>query len=135
MSAWLRQPLSFGMWLATCLIIGVLFAAFTVLWTHTAIRAQQAKDVATRQIEGRRVAIDVLCGGLSGVEDAGKQALNGTLEGLHGRGVPDSAIRDYVSTISTAVILQAGVDARKVLKPDGQIDCDKLREAARAAKP
>jgi hypothetical protein len=133
--AWLRQPLSFGLWLATCLVIGLVLAVFTVLWTSAAVDSHDAKTATARQAEGRRVAVDVLCGGVSGVEDAGKQALNGTLEGLHGRGVPASATRDYVSTISSAVIKQAGVDARKVLRADGQIDCDKLRVAAAAVHP
>lgn len=32
MSDWLRKPLSFGMWLATCLVIGVLFAGGLLLY-------------------------------------------------------------------------------------------------------
>jgi hypothetical protein len=132
---WHDQPLTRGMWLATCVVIGLLLCVFVVLWTSATVDSHDAKTAAARQADGRRIAVDVLCGGVSGVEDAGTQALNGTLQGLHGRGVPSTATRDYVSTISSAVIRQAGVDARKVLRADGRIDCDKLRVAAAAVHP
>jgi hypothetical protein len=135
MRRWLAQPVPWGIYVFTILLLGAAFGVGAAFAIQSAIDSHDAKTAAARQAEGRRVAVDVLCGGVSGVEDAGKQALNGTLDGLHGRGVPREAVRDYVSTISNAVILQAGVDARKVLKADGQIDCDKLRIAARASHP
>jgi hypothetical protein len=135
MRRWYAQPVPWGIFVFTILLLGLVFGIGVAFAVRSAIDSHDAKTAASRQAEGRRVAIDVLCGGVSGIEDAGTQALNGTLNGLHGRGVPSTATRDYVSTISSAVIEQAGVDARKVLRPDGRIDCDELRVAAAATHP
>lgn len=43
---WLREPVSFGVWLATCLVIGLLFAAG--LWLYS--RIQVARVDALEQI-------------------------------------------------------------------------------------
>jgi hypothetical protein len=100
------------------------------------VKAARAQDEAVRQREGRAVAIDFLCGGLSGVEAAGKKALRGELAGQHGQGLPNAAIREYNATISRRIILQARVSPRGILdKRTGRIDCDALSQAARATHP
>lgn len=87
-----------------------------------------------RQREGREVAVDVLCGGLSGVADAGKRTLEGRLPGLPGPGVP-RASEAYARIISLSVIKQAGVEARDVLNRDGTINCERLKVAAKTSAP
>jgi hypothetical protein len=94
-----------------------------------------------RQREGRGIAIDVLCGGLYGVETAGEKILTDTLPETEGLRPPQTQrerevakiyARAYATVISTAVINQAGVAAEDVLRKDGTIDCDALKDAARA---
>lgn len=119
-----------------CLVVA--FAALGLALTRVdraEFKAERAQQAARNQREGRAVAVDVLCGGVAGIEDAGTQALQGKLEGQNGQGLPQRAIDDYVGTISRAVSRQAGVDARRVLKPNGTISCDRLRVAARATHP
>jgi hypothetical protein len=43
MRAWLRQPLSFGLWLATCFVIGLLFAGGLVLYEQ--IRSNRVETI------------------------------------------------------------------------------------------
>jgi hypothetical protein len=43
MKAWLRQPLSFGLWLATCAVIGLLFAGGLVLYEQ--IRSNRVETI------------------------------------------------------------------------------------------
>lgn len=119
-----------------CLVVALV--ALGLAWTRVdraEFKAERAAQIARSQREGRTVAVDVLCGGVAGIEDAGTQALQGKLEGQNGHGLPQRAIDDYVRTISRAVSRQAGVDARRVLKANGTIDCDRLRVAARATHP
>lgn len=95
-----------------------------------------------RQREGRRVAVDVLCGGLYGVEDAGSRILTGDLPDI-----PDALRRpqtarerqaalvyahSYALVISRAVLDQAGVDGKAVLRKDGSIDCNELKRLVSA---
>lgn len=135
MRGWLRQPLTFGMWLATCAVIGLVLAVFTVLWTATAVDSHDAKTAASRQTEGRAIAIDVLCGFGNGVAEAGRKALAGELRGQHGQGISRSAQDDYVQTITSTLLSEAGIDARGVIRPDGEVACGRLRIAAKATHP
>lgn len=95
-----------------------------------------------RQKEGRGIAIDVLCGGLYGVEKAGEYILTGTLPGTEDLQPPpterEKAVAKiyataYSTVISQAVVKQAGVTGKHILNEDGTIDCDELKKAARAA--
>jgi hypothetical protein len=134
--SWRDRPLSRGMWLATCLTIGVVLAGFTVLWTSAAVDSHDAKTAATRQTEGRAVAIDVLCGFGNGVAEAGRKALAGELVGQHqANGLPPEAQRDYVATITSTLLAEAGISAQGVLEPNGEVNCARLRVAAKATHP
>lgn len=100
------------------------------------------KDALTRQVEGRRVALEVLCGGISGVEDAGRRILTDTLPPP--APTPSStpvgpellARRNYAEAynlvISRRVIQEAGASARDVVREDGTIDCDVLKRESQA---
>jgi hypothetical protein len=43
MRAWLRQPLSFGLWLATCFAIGLLFAGG--YWLNRQVSANRVRAI------------------------------------------------------------------------------------------
>jgi hypothetical protein len=104
--------------------VAVFAAGFSVLNTQSDVE---------RQKEGRAIAVDVLCGFGNGVAEAGRKALAGELAGQRGgRGLPASAQRDYVQTITSTLLAEAGINARDVIRPDGQVDCSRLRRAARA---
>jgi hypothetical protein len=133
---WRDRPLTRGMWLATCLVIGALLAVFTILWTSSAVDSHDAKTAATRQAEGRSIAIDVLCGFGNGVAEAGRKALAGELQGQDSaRGLPPDAQRDYVATITSTLLAEAGIRAQGVLEPNGEVNCLRLRVAAKATHP
>lgn len=92
------------------------------------------------QREGRRVAREVLCGGLNGVEEAGRLILLGELPSpapqtprfsRPERQRRDAYARAYARVISDAVLKQAGVEAQNVIRPNGTIDCDELNRVAR----
>jgi hypothetical protein len=88
-----------------------------------------------RQKEGRRVAVDVLCGGVQGVSEAGAEVLRGDLPGQRGRGLPERTVTAYQRQIAVAVVRQAGIDAKGIVRRDGSIDCDALRERSQAVGP
>jgi hypothetical protein len=99
------------------------------------------------QREGRRVARQILCGGLKGVQDAGRQILLGELPPpaprlprMSGdeRRSRELFAQSYAQVISRGVLKQAGIEAAEVLRPDGTVDCAELeriatKETARAA--
>src|SRR4051794_7113484 len=134
------QGLSYwGGWLYRHLVpaVAIAVAALAVAKTQgkvdrAELKADQAKAAAARQSEGRGIALDFLCGGLSGVEAAGKKALRGELPGQRGQGLPDSAIAEYNATISRRVIQQARVSPKGILdERTGRIDCEALSKAAK----
>jgi hypothetical protein len=128
--------MSFGLWLVTCLMLGLMFGVGAVFLTNSAIDSHDAKTAATRQSEGRSIAIDVLCGFGNGVAEAGRKALAGELQGQDsGRGLPPEAQRDYVATITSTLLAEAGIRAQGVLEPNGEVDCGRLRVAAKATHP
>jgi hypothetical protein len=136
MMDWLRQPVSWGLWLFTVLLLGGVFALMIWYGAELRIDAHDAKLSAIRQKEGRAVAIDVLCGFGNGVAEAGRKALAGELIGQSAaRGLPVESQRDYVGTITSTLLAEAGINARDVIRPDGQVDCEKLRAAAKAPRP
>lgn len=103
-------------------------------------RAQSQIDV---QVQGRRVALEVLCGGISGVEEAGQRILTGTLPPpapppsstptAVEKKIRDEYAEAYSRVISDRVIAQAGATAKNVLRPNGTIDCDALKRASSTA--
>lgn len=140
MRAWASQPVPWGIYVFTVLLIGVAVAVGVRIGVNVAIDAHDAKTVAVRQQEGRAIAVDVLCGFSNGVSDGGRRALAGRLRGMSPRrGVPAEAQADYVAIITQRLIDQAGVKAADVLIPNGPnaglIDCGRLRRAAKATHP
>lgn len=129
-----------GGWLYRHLVpaVAVAVAAIAVAKTQGKVdraefKADRAESRAAQQQEGRAIAIDFLCGGLSGVEAAGKKALRGELPGQRGQGLPDAAIAEYNATISRRIIRQARVSPKGILdKRTGRINCDALAQAAKA---
>jgi hypothetical protein len=139
MRAWASQPVPWGIYVFTVLLIGIAVAIGVRVGVEVAIDAHDAKTAATRQQEGRAVAVDVLCGFSNGVADAGRRALAGQLQGQRGPGLPIEAQQDYVTTVNRRVIDQAGVRAADVLIGSGPnaglIDCRRLRLTAKATHP
>lgn len=108
-------------------------------------KANQNMTQIQIQNQGRAVAIDVLCGGIAGVETAGRKILTDTLPLPPGiprqprsrreRRINRSYARAYARVISDAVVSQIKsprFDPKTVLRRDGTIDCDELRVQARA---
>jgi hypothetical protein len=118
-----------------------LVPMFALVVAFYAVSNQESDN--ERQAEGRGIAVNVLCGGLFGVEKAGEQILKDELPGTEEFRRPRSAQQKkiaqvyataYSIVISNAVVEQAGVNAEDVLNEDGTINCDALREAARIAR-
>lgn len=98
-----------------------------------AIAVGRTQSDVDRQREGRAVAIDVLCGFGNGVAEAGRKALSGELAGQNpSRGLPQKAQTDYVRTITSSLLAESGFDDVKLIRSDGQLNCDALRIAAKA---
>jgi hypothetical protein len=146
MRRWYAQPVPWGIFVFTILLLGVVFGAGVAFAIRSASDSQDAKTaaalakiVATRQQEGRAVAIDFLCGYSNGVADAGRRALAGTLKGERGPGLPQKSQDDYVAILNQRLIDQVGVKAADVLIRSGPngglIDCAKLSVAAKATHP
>jgi hypothetical protein len=137
--------------LVTLVAVGLaVYAVFSVEGKadQAAVDAARAEQVAEAQREGRRTAIQVLCGGLRGVEEAGLGILTGTLPGappILGEGGPPSAeqrrqaeqwARAYNQVISRAIAREAGIaEASTVLDENGLIDCQELVRLSSAAAP
>lgn len=107
------------------------------------VKATTAQLQIEQQKEGRRTALDILCGGVFGVETAGRLVLLDRLplpapQGKHQTTAEEklrmSYARAYASVISEAVIVQAGGDVKNILRRDGTIDCAKLKVAASATE-
>ena len=105
------------------------------------VEARIAKKLATTQSDGRRVSLGVTCGALRGVEDAGRAVLTGTLPGTERFREPTSEreqrirevfARAYNRVITDRIVKEAGVAGEKVIEPNGSVNCEKLREVARA---
>lgn len=118
------------------------------LAAYAVVGVQGKADNATAQVEadrtGRQVAREVLCGGLYGVEEAGRLILLGELpppappppqlssSELKAR---EAYAKSYALVVSRRVLEQAGIQAKGVLRDDGTIDCDALNRVAAAEKP
>jgi methionine synthase II (cobalamin-independent) len=111
---------------------------------QAAVNATVAKKLAKQQSEGRRVALGVTCGALRGVEDAGRLVLTQRLPGTSAL-YPPSTSRErkarrqvaqaYNRVITDRIVQEAGVAGAEVIEPNGSVNCDKLREVAKAPKP
>jgi hypothetical protein len=130
-------------------LAALMIAAFAVLGVErkvdqATVNATVAKRLAQTQGEGRRVALGVTCGALRGVEDAGRLVLTQRLPGTAGLFPPatnrerrDRAqiARAYNRVITDRIVLEAGVAGAEVIEPNGSVNCDRLREVAKAPKP
>jgi hypothetical protein len=106
-------------------------------------KVDKTTDALQRQKDGRRVALEVICGSIKGVEDAGRRILTGTLPPPASMPPPRSArerrlasqyAEAYSRVISESVLAQAGAKATGVLKADGSLDCDALKRATSVAQ-
>lgn len=111
--------------------------------------AGEALSKAERQQEGRAVAVDVVCGGLSAVIESGRAAFTagGQLpprltDFLERHGYPPAAVReaaarkaavDYAEGIAKAVERESGLSG--LVRRDGSLNCQALRKAAAATRP
>lgn len=133
---WLRENWYRDLWLflVTVLVVVAL----------SSIHAQ------TNEIQaGRRNTSGISCAVSAAVVKAGRviivssseQGLPPRLEMfLEEHGLPPKAVRDkaaqqsaksYTAGINAEIVKVSGVDAQKVLNPDGTLNCNKLRELAR----
>jgi hypothetical protein len=136
MRRWYAQPVPWGIFVFTILLLGLVFGLGVAFAVRSAVDSHDAKTGATRQAEGRSIAIDVLCGFGNGVAEAGRKALAGELQGQDSaRGLPPDAQRDYVATITSTLLAEAGIRAQGVLEPNGEVNCLRLRVAAKATHP
>jgi hypothetical protein len=121
-------------------ILGCLLSALSLF-----LIAVSRDDLVSRtesQTEGRRAAIEVLCGAVSGVQQAGRDIVLDELPGTEGirrdhsnqeRKRAEVYARGYAKVITEAVAREAGVtQADQVLNPDGSLDCAKLIKRAKA---
>jgi hypothetical protein len=137
---------------AVCLVLlGFVFLGLQDKVDQNAVNARvakaealTAKQLAQTQSEGRRIALGVTCGALRGVEDAGRLVLTQRLPGTAGLFPPatnrerrDRAqiARAYNRVITDRIVLEAGVAGAEVIEPNGSVNCDRLREVAKAPKP
>lgn len=138
---WMRN-----LWRNTVPVVALGLAVWAVFGTQRDVI--DAKQLAEAQVEGRAVAIDVLCGFGNGVEAAGKATLTAPIQpkefrlALERLGLPGGKVRRqaqlaaaeaYARSISESVANQVGPKAAaKVIKRDGSLNCPALRKAARA---
>lgn len=140
-------------WRHVVTLAALAIAVFAVVSAEDkADRAEVKAELAQRDAEanrrqamttraGRQVAIQVLCGGLAGVEEAGRLVLTDRLPSTERFQRPSTRgerrlravyAEAYNRVISEAIIDEAGLQATDMLKRDGTIRCDKLKTAARA---
>jgi hypothetical protein len=118
-------------------LLALGLAAYAVSNLQTKVdRAQGQLDA---QREGRRVAREVLCGGLYGVEEAGRLILLGELPPpappapqLSSAEIKtrEAYAKSYALVVSRRVLAQGGIRAQDVLNDDGTINCDALSRIA-----
>jgi hypothetical protein len=121
-------------------IIALVLALVALLGLQNKVDATQSQVDAQR--EGRKVAIEVLCGGLYGVQEAGRLILlddlpppapEGTPVSEEERIIRDSYATAYASVISRRVLEEAGFSGQDVLRDNATIDCDELKRLAASA--
>jgi hypothetical protein len=114
-------------------LLAMGLAFYAVLGLQKKIDKTQAQIEA--QTQGRQVARQILCGGLNGVEQAGRLILLGKLPAPAPKTPPlsdseqklrERYAKSYALVISRRVLKDAGVDTVEVLRDDGTLDCDVL---------
>jgi hypothetical protein len=81
MRRWYAQPVPWGIFVFTILLLGVVFGVGVAFAVRSAIDSHDAKTAASRQSEGRAVAIDVLCGFSKRRRGGGPQSAGGRASG------------------------------------------------------
>jgi hypothetical protein len=130
-------------------LLALIIAAVAVFGVEqkvdqAAVNATVAKQLAESQSQGRRIALGVTCGALRGVEDAGRAVITQRLPGTE-RFYPPASRREermraeiaraYNRVITDRIVMEAGANGAEVIEPNGSVNCDRLREVARAPKP
>jgi hypothetical protein len=130
-------------------LLALIIAAVAVFGVEqkvdqAAVNATVAKQLAESQSQGRRIALGVTCGALRGVEDAGRAVITQRLPGT-ARLYPPTTRREvraraqvaraYNRVITDRIVQEAGANGAEVIEPNGSVNCDRLREVARAPKP
>lgn len=117
--------------------VALALAAFAVFGVQSKVDSTQAQVEA--QKVGRQVAREVLCGGLYGVEEAGRLILLGELPppapsppqlSASELKLRENYAKAYSLVVSRRVLEQAGLQAKGILRDDGTIDCDALNKIA-----
>lgn len=129
-----------GRWRAVAAVALIVAAASMFL----------SASLFTKQREGRKVAIDVLCGFANGVADAGRGQLTAPVmppkfrRNLERLGLPPAKVRArgqraaadaYARVILRSVERQAGAGTGGAVIRDGRLDCRALQHASRSTKP
>lgn len=131
-----------------------LMVVVAVLTVSTVIAYVGIHDVGARQTrdqrDGRRAAVQITCGAISGVIEAGRETILSSTKGKHDTpferrlealGYPPRTVRKaqamaaaaaYARSIASSVRDAADGKARGVVKRNGSLDCDKLVAVARA---
>lgn len=111
------------------------------------VTLNRTHELTVEQAQGRTVAINALCASVSAIVDAGRQTIISGSEGLPTRleralerlGYPphkvrsaqaQAAARAYGALIAHRV--EQATNARGLARPDGSLDCKRLRRAAHA---
>jgi hypothetical protein len=127
-------------WRRVVPVIAIALALVALLGLQDKVDRTQAQVDAQR--EGRQVALEVICGALYGVEEAGRLILLGELpppapptprvsEREHEK--RDKYARSYTSVINKRVLEAAGIKGGEVFRLDGTLDCEKVKEVAQAS--
>lgn len=99
--------------------------------------ARQANILANQQKDGRRFAINTLCGAISGVADAGQSVIKLGARTPAQRAQAQIIAASYARQIGESVGRTAAPgakpsDIRGLVRVDGTLDCAKLRQSAAA---
>lgn len=113
---------------------GLTILAFFVVLSLAALGfgLSRQNTLANEQVEGRRLAINALCGAISGVADAGRDVIQGGGRTEAQKAQAGILAATYVRKIGESVAAVAG--ARGLVAKDGTLDCTKLRNRAGAGK-
>lgn len=126
-------------WRRVVPVIAIVLALVAILGLRGKVDRTQSQVDAQR--EGRRVALEVICGALYGVEEAGRLILLGELPppapptphvSREERDLRDRYARSYTSVINLRVLEAARIRGKQVFREDGTLDCDKLKDVAQA---
>lgn len=139
----LRENFYRDIWLLVLTVVLVIMAV------GASNDAGKALTKTQRQQEGRAVAVNVVCGSTSAIIEAGRATITGgggvspqLARNLERLGFPPKRVRDvaakraarlYAKSIADAVERESGV--RGLVRPDGSLDCFRLRRVTNTSAP